>query len=176
MSSQELLFCLGHCIVHCVKVMEELKMNRSEIFNFALRRCLYFTWCNNLFLNNSKVLPEISLHIYHAIGPVRKQKLLGWYDSNLTVQIQFKSDDMSTFIVSHIIFHNSRYRYAAVSCMERYEKMLKPFFLYFQNINCLFTVLSCEHKNGTPDLFPVWFMWAWTSRYKRRASEAVYII
>ena len=158
MSSQELLFCLGHCIVHCVKVMEELKMNRSEIFNFALRRCLYFTWCNNLFLNNSKVLPEISLHIYHAIGPVRKQKLLGWYDSNLTVQIQFKSVDMSTFLVSHIIFHNSRYQYAAVSCMERYEKMLKPFFLYFQNINCLFTVLSCEHKNGTPDLFPVWFM------------------
>ena len=146
MSSQELLFCLGHCIVHCVKVMEELKMNRSEIFNFALRRCLYFTWCNNLFVNNSKVLPEISLHIYHAIGPVRKQKLLGWYDSNLTVQIQFKSDDMSTFIVSHIIFHNSRYRYAAVSCMERYEKMLKPFFLYFQNINCLFTVLRCEQK------------------------------
>lgn len=146
MSSQELLFCLGHCIVHCVKVMEELKMNRSEIFNFALRRCLYFTWCNNLFLNNSKVLPEISLHIYHAIGPVRKQKLLGWYDSNLTVQIQFKSDDMSTFIVSHIIFHNSRYRYAAVSCMERYEKMLKPFFLYFQNINCLFTVLRCGQK------------------------------
>ena len=171
MSSQELLFCVGHCIVHCVKVMDG-----SEIFNFALRRCLYFSWCNNLFLNNSKVLPEISLHIYHAIGPVRKQKLLGWYDSNLTVQIQFKSDDMSTFIVSHIIFHNSRYRYAAVSCMERYEKMLKPFFLYFQNINCLFTVLSCEHKNGTPDLFPVWFMWAWTSRYKRRASEAVYII
>ena len=132
--------------------MEELKMNRSEIFNFALRRCLSFSWCNNLFLNNSKVLPEISLHIYHAIGPVRKQKLLGWYDWNLTVQIQFKSDDMSTFIVSHIIFHNSRYRYAAVSCMERYQKMLKPFFLYFQNINCLFTVLSCEHKNGTPDL------------------------
>ena len=93
--------------------MEELKMNRSEIFNFALRRCLYFSWCNNLFLNNSKVLPEISLHIYHAIGPVRKQKLLGWYDSNFTVQIQFKSDDMSTFIVPHIIFHNSRYRYAA---------------------------------------------------------------
>ena len=146
MSSQELLFCLGHCIVHCVKVMEELKMNRSEIFNFALRRCLYFSWCNNLFLNNSKVLPEISLHIYHAIGPVRKQKLLGWYDSNLTVQIQFKSDDMSTFIVSYTIFHNSRYRYPAVSWMERYEKMLKPFFLYFQNINCLFTVLRCEQK------------------------------
>ena len=82
MSSQELLFCLGHCIVHCVKVMEELKMNRSEIFNFVLRRCLYFTWCNNLFVNNSKVcvLLEISLHIYHAIGPVRKQKLRGWYD------------------------------------------------------------------------------------------------
>ena len=137
---------------------------------------LYFTWCNNLFLNSSKVLPEISLHIYHAIGPVRKQKLLGWYDSNLTVQIQCKSDDMSTFIVSHIMLHNSRYRYAAVSCMEKYEKMLKPFFLYFQNINCLFTVLSCKHKNGTPDLFPVWFMWAWTSRYKRRTSEAVYII
>ena len=78
---------------------------------------------------------------------VRKQKLLRWYDSNLTVQIQFKSDDMSTFLVSHITFHNSRYRYAAVSCMERYEKMLKPFFLYFQNINCLFTVLSCEYKN-----------------------------
>ena len=129
--------------------MGELKMNRSEIFNFALRRCLYFSWCNNLFLNNSKVLPEIPLHIYHALGPVRKQKLLGWYDSNLTVQIQFKSDDMSTFILSHIIFHNSRYRYAAVSCMERYEKMLTPFFLYFQNINCLFTVLSCEHKNGS---------------------------
>ena len=146
MWSQELLFCLGHCIVHCVKVMEELKMNRSEIFNFALQRCLYFTWCNNLFLNNSKVLPEISLHIYHAIGPVRKQKLLGWYDSNLTVQIQFKSYDMSTFIVSYTIFPNSRYRYAAVSCMERYEKMLKPFFLYFQNINCLFTVLRCEQK------------------------------
>ena len=53
---------------------------------------------------------------------------------------------MSTFIVSHIIFHNSRYRYAAVSCMERYWKMLKPFFLYFQNTNCLFTVLSCEHN------------------------------
>ena len=174
MSSQELLFCLGHCIVHCVKVMEELKMNRSEIFNFALRCCLYFSWCNNLFLNNSKVLPEISLHIYHAIGPVRKQKLLGWY-SRIQI-LQFKSDDMSTFIVSHIIFHNSRHRYAAVSCMEKYEKMLKPFFLYFQNINCLFTVLSCEHKNGTPDLFPVWFMWAWTSLYKRRASEAVYII
>ena len=133
--------------------MEELKMNRSEIFNFVLRRCLYFTWCNNLFLNDAKVLPEISLHIYHAIGPVRKQKLRGWYDSNLTVQIQFKSDDLSTFIVSHIIFHNSRYRYAkmhaAVSCMERYEKMLKPFFLYFQNMNCLFTVLSCEYKKGS---------------------------
>ena len=111
--------------------MEELKMNRSEIFNFALRRCLYFSWCNNLFLNNSKVLPEISLHIYHAIGPVRKQKLLGWYDSNLTVQIQFKSDDMSTFIVSYTIFHNSRYRYPAVSWMERYEEMLKPFFSLF---------------------------------------------
>ena len=169
MSSQELLFCLGHCIVHCVKVMEELKVNRSEIFHFALRRCLYFSRCNNLFLNNSKVLPEISLHIYHAIGPARKQKLLGWYDSNLTVQIWWH-------VNLHIIFHNSRYRYAAVSCMERYEKMLKPFFLYFQNINCLFTVLNCEYKNGTPDLFPVWFMWAWTSRYKRRASEAVYII
>ena len=47
MWSQEILFCLGHSIVHCVKVMEELKMNRSEIFNFALWRCLYFTWCNN---------------------------------------------------------------------------------------------------------------------------------
>ena len=175
MSSQELLFCLGHCIVHCVKVMEELKMNRSEIFNFALRRCLYFSWCNNLFLNNSKVLPEISLHIYHAIGPVRKEKLLGWYDSNLTVQIWWHVN-LSTFIVSHIIFHNSRYRYAAVSCMERYWKMLKPFFLYFENINCLFTVLRCEHKNDTSDLFPDWFMWAWTYRYTRRTSEAVYII
>ena len=29
----ELLFCLVYCIVRCVKVMEELKMNRSEIFN-----------------------------------------------------------------------------------------------------------------------------------------------
>ena len=133
MWSQELLFCLGHCIVHCVKVMEELKMNRSEIFNFALRRCLYFTWCNNLFVNNSKVcvLPENSLHLYHAIGPVRKQKLLGWYD--LGSQSQLKS---STFIVSYTIFHNSRYR----------EKMLKHFLLYFQNTNCLFTVLRCEQK------------------------------
>ena len=92
-----------------------------------------------------------------------------------TVQIWWHVN-LSTFIVSHIIFHNSRYRYAAVSCMERYWKMLKPFFLYFQNINYLFTVLSCEHKNGTSDLYPVWFMWAWTYRYKRRASEAVYII
>ena len=148
MSSQELLFCLGHCIVHCVKVMEELKMNWSEIFNFALRRCLCFLWCNNLFLNNSKVVPEISLHIYHAIGPVRKQKLLGWYDSNLTVQIQFKSYDMSTFIVSYTIFHSSRYRYPAVSWMERYEKMLKHFLLYFQNINCLFTVLNREKQHA----------------------------
>ena len=86
-----IVFCLGHCIVHCVKVMEELKMNRSEIFNFALRRWLYFSWCNNLFPNNSKVLPEISLHMYHAIGPLRKQKLLRMigfktYSSN-TVQI-----------------------------------------------------------------------------------------
>ena len=28
--------------LHCA-LMEELKMNRSEIFNFALRRCLYFS-------------------------------------------------------------------------------------------------------------------------------------
>ena len=125
---------------------EELKTNRIEIFNFALRHCLYFTWCNNLFVNNSKVLSEISLHIYHAIGHVRKQKLLGWYDPNLTVKIQFKSYEMSTFIVSHTIFHNSRYRYAAVSCMKTYEKMLKPFFLYFKNMICLFTVLRCEQK------------------------------
>ena len=130
-------------------IRKELEVTAETFLsNFALRCCLYFTWCYNSFVNNSKVcvLTEISLHIYHAIRPVRKQKLLGWYDSNLTVQIQFKSDDMSTFIVSHIIFHNSRYRYAAVSCMERYEKMLKPFFLYFQNINCLFTVLRCEQK------------------------------
>ena len=141
MSSQELLFCRAHCIVHCVKVMEELKMNRSEIFNFALQRCLYFSWCNNLFVNNSKVLPEISLHMYHAIGPLRKQKLLGWYDVNLTVQIQFKSDNMSTFIVSHIIFHNSRYRYAAVSCTR---KCWSPSFFLFK----IYTVcLRCwAHK------------------------------
>ena len=142
MSSQELLFCLGHCIVHCVKVIEELNMNRSEIFTFALRRCLYFTWCNSLFGTIQKL--EISLHIYYPTGPMRKQKLLGWYD--VGSQSQFKSYDMSTFIVSYTIFHNSRYRYPAVSWMERYEKMLKPFFLYFQNINCLSTVLRCEQK------------------------------
>ena len=57
--------------------------------------------------------------------------LAWWYDSNLTVQIQFKSYDMSTFAVYYIIFHYSRYRYTAVSCMERYEKMLKPLFSLF---------------------------------------------
>ena len=53
-----------------------------------------------------------------------------------------------------------------------------------QNVEALLSLFSkyklfvygVEHINGTPDLFPVWFMWAWTSRYKRRASEAVYII
>ena len=170
MSSQELLFCLGHCIVHCVKVMEELKMNRSEIFNFALRRCLYFSWCNNLFLNNSKVLPEISLHIYHAIGPVRKQKLLGWYDSNLTVQIWWH-------VNLHCVPHNISQFSLPVCCRFMYGKVR-------ENVEALLSLFSkyklfvygVEHINGTPDLFPVWFMWAWTSRYKRRASEAVYII
>ena len=132
MSSQELLFCLGHCIVHCVKVVEELKMKRSEIFNFALRRCLYFSWCDNLFLNNSKVLLEISLHMYHAIGPVRKQKLLGWYDSNLTVQIQFKSDDMSTFP------HNISQFSLPVCCRFMYGKVR-------ENVEALLSLFS-KHK------------------------------
>ena len=57
-------------------------------------------------------------------------------DSNLTVQIQFKSDDMSTFIVSHIIFHNSRYRYAAVSCMERFRGKVR------QNVEALLSLFS----------------------------------
>ena len=34
--------------MHCVKVMEELKMNRSEIFNFALRRCPFFEGLNGV--------------------------------------------------------------------------------------------------------------------------------
>ena len=126
--------------------MEELKMNRSEIFNFALRRCLYFTWCNNLFVNNSKVclLQEISLHIYHTIGPVRKLKLLGWY--NVGSQSQFKSYDTSTFIVSYTIFLQFS---LPVSCRfmdGKVRKMLKHFLLYFQNMNCLFTVLRWEQK------------------------------
>ena len=128
MSSQELLFCLGHCIVHCVKVMEELKVNRSEIFNFALRRCLYFSWCNNLFLNNSKVLPEISLHIYHAIGPVRKQKLLGWYDSNLTVQIWWH-------VNLHCVRHNISQFSLPVCCRFMYGKVL-------ENVEALLSLFS----------------------------------
>ena len=138
MWSQELLFCLGHCIVHCAKVMEELKMNRSEIFNFAVRRCLYFTWCNILFVNNSKVcvLPEISLHIYHAIGPVRKQKLP--HSSNLmTRQPSLCPTQYFTILITGILpFHG----------WKGTRKCWSPFFLYFQNINCLFTVLRCEQK------------------------------
>ena len=88
--SQELLFCLAHCIVHYVKVMEELKMNRSEMFNFARQRCLYFTWCNNLFVNNSKVLQEISLHIprYRTCEETESPRMIRFksYGSN-TVQI-----------------------------------------------------------------------------------------
>ena len=182
MSSQELLFCLGHCIVHCVKVMEELKMNRSEIFNFVLRRCLYFTWCNNLFLNDAKVLPEISvisLHIYHAIGPVRKQKLRGWYDSNLTVQIQFKSDDLSTCVPQYFTI-----------LVTGMQKCMLPFHVWDgkvrENVEALLSLFSKYElfvygvelwiQKRQPDLFHVWFMWAWTSRYKRRASETVHII
>ena len=91
MWSQELYIVLSWTLHCALRESKELKVNRSEIFDFALRRCLYFTWCNNLFVNNSKVLPEISLHMYHAIGPLRKQKLLRMigfktYSSN-TVQI-----------------------------------------------------------------------------------------
>ena len=108
--------------------MEELKMNRSEIFNFALRRCLYFTWCNNLFLNNSKVLPEISLHIYHAIGPVRKQKLLGWYDSNLTVQILWH-------VNLHCVLHNISQFSLPISCRFMDGKVR-------ENVEALFSLFS----------------------------------
>ena len=167
MWSQELLFCLGHCIVHCAKVMEELKMNRSEIFNFAVRRCLYFTWCNILFVNNSKVcvLPEISLHIHHAIGRVRKQKLP--HSSNLmTRQPSLCPPQYFTILVTGILpFHGWKGR----------RKCWSTFYFIFKIWTVCWRYWDVN-KNGTPELFPVWYMWAWTSRYKRRASEAVYII
>ena len=118
--------------------MEELKMNRSENFNFALRRCLFFTWCNNLFVNSSKVcvLPEISLHIYHAIGPVRKQKLLGWYDSNLTVQANTvkNSSNRMTCQPSCVLINISQFS-LPVSCRFMNGKVR-------ENVEALFSLLS----------------------------------
>ena len=98
-----------------------------------------FTGCNILFVNNSKVcvLPDISLHISYAIGPVRKQKLP--HSSNLmTRQPSLCPTQHITILV----------RDPAVSCMERAEKMMKHFLLFFQNINCSFTVLSCEKQHA----------------------------
>ena len=127
-------------------IRKELEVTAETLlFNFALRRCLYFTWSNNLFVNNSKVcvLPEISLHIYHAIGPVRKQKLLGWYD------IGSKSTNHSSNIVTRQpSLCPTQYFTILVTGILPFHgwKMLKHFLLYFQNINCLFTVLRCEQK------------------------------
>ena len=168
MSSQELLFCLGHCIVHCVKVMEELKMNRSEIFNFALRRCLYFTWCNNLFVNNSKVcvLPEISLHISYAIGPVRKQKLP--YSSNLmTRQPSLCPTQHFTILVTGILpFHAWKGRrkwWSTFYFFSKYKlfvygielwKTARPIYFLFDLCG-----LKLSTINDAPDLMEICLNW-----------------
>ena len=93
--------------MHCAKVMEELKMNRSEIFNFAVRRCLYFTFICEQFKS------------LRSTGDLTAYTPRYRTCEETETPSQFKSYDTSTFIVSYTIFHNSRYRYPAVSWMER---------------------------------------------------------
>ena len=113
-------------------IRKELEVTAETFLsNFALRCCLYFTWCNNLFMNNSKVcvLPEISLHIYHAIRPVRKQKLLGWYD---VVHILWH-------VYLHCVLHNILQFSSPVSCRFMDGKVR-------ENVEALFTLFSKYYK------------------------------
>ena len=119
MWSHELLFCLGHCIVHWVKAMEELKMNLSEIFNFALRRRLYFTWCNNLWTIQKFAFYRRSHCIY---------TILGWYDSNLTVQILWH-------VNLHCVLHNISQFSLPISCRFMDGKVR-------ENVEALFSLFS----------------------------------
>ena len=144
MSSQELLFCLGHCIVHCVKVMEELKMNRSDIFNFALRRCLYFTWCNNLFVNTQKFYTgDLTAYIprYWTCEETETPRMIRFqsYSSN-TVQILWH-------VNLHCVLHNISQFSLPVCCRFMYGKVR-------ENVEALLSlfskyklfVLRCEQK------------------------------
>ena len=109
-------------------IRKELEVTAETFLsNFALRCCLYFTWCNNLFMNNSKVcvLQEISLHIYHAIRLVRKQKLLGWYD---VVHILWH-------VNLHYVLHNISQFSSPVSCRFMDGKVR-------ENVEALFTLFS----------------------------------
>ena len=116
-------------------IRKELEVTTETfLFKLALRCCLYFTSCNNLFVNNSRVcvLPEISLHIYHAIGPVRKRKLLGWYD------VGSKSTNHSSNLIHvnlHCVLHNISQFSSPVSCRFMDGKVR-------ENVEALFTLFS----------------------------------
>ena len=110
--------------------MEELKMNRGEIFNFVLRRWLYFTWCNNLFVNDSKVcvLPEISLHIYQAIT-------LRTFEETETPRMIRCTIPITVQILWPVNLHNISQFSLPVSCRFMDGKVR-------ENVEALFTLFS----------------------------------
>ena len=111
--------------------MEELKMNRSEIFNFALRRCLYFTWCNNLFVNNSKTTGDLTAYIprYRTCEETETPRMIRFksYSSN-TVQILWH-------VNLHCVLHNISQFSLPVSCRFMDGKVR-------ENVEALFTLFS----------------------------------
>ena len=114
--------------------MDRIKddQNQSEIFNFALRHCLYFTWCNNLLVNNSKVcvLPgDLTAYIlrYRTCEETETPTMIQCRIL-ITVQILWH-------VNLHCVLHNISQFWLPVSCRFMDGKVR-------ENVEALFTLFS----------------------------------
>ena len=132
MWSQELYIVLSWTLHCALRESKELKVNRSEIFDFALRRCLYFTWCNNLFVNTQKFYTgDLTAYIprYWTCEETETPRMIRFksYSSN-TVQIWWH-------VNLHCVLHNISQFSLPVSCRFMYGKVR-------ENVEALLSLFS----------------------------------